>query len=92
VSPRLVSCGDAEGVPPVALQKIPSATDVKGVPPVGNVPLATDDVTAPSLSTSTLPSAPAAERAPYVGTQKGPVGIDDAATPSSMIKVANLVQ
>ena len=41
-----MSCGDAEAVPPVAMQK---------------VPLATDDVVALALSTSALTSAPAAK-------------------------------
>ncbi len=76
MSPRLLSCGDAEAVPPVAMQK---------------VPLATDDVVALALSTSTLTSAPAAKDVPYVCKQKGPARIDDAPTPPSMIKVANVV-
>jgi len=79
VSPRLLSSGDAEGegVPSVAMDKIPFATD---------------DVAGPPLSTSTLKSAPGAEGVPYVGIQKGPVRIGDASTTSSNVKVANLVQ
>ncbi|KAL0049310.1 hypothetical protein WJX82_011011 [Trebouxia sp. C0006] len=72
VSPRLMSCGDAEAVPPVAR---------------GKVPFATDDDAVPALSTSTLTYAPAAKDVPYVRTQKGPARIDDAPTPPSMIKV-----
>jgi len=58
---------------------------------VEKVPFATDDVTAPPLSTRT-PTSAAAEHGPYVCIQKGLVGSDDAPTPSSSIKVANLVQ
>ena len=71
-----MSCGDAEAVPPVAR---------------GKVPFATDDDAVPALSTSTLTYAPAAKDVPYVRTQKGPARIDDAPTPPSMIKVANVV-
>jgi hypothetical protein len=73
VSPRLVSSGDAEGVPPVAMHK---------------VPLATDDVPAPALSTSAPTSPAATEGVPCVSSQKVPVG----PTPSSSTKVANLGQ
>jgi len=76
VSPRLVSSGDAEAVPPVPMDKIPFATD---------------DVVAPALSTSALTSG-AAEGVPCVSIQKGPVGSEDALTLSSSIKVANLTQ
>lgn len=74
MSPKLVSCADAKGVPPVPMQ---------------NIHLATDDVTGPPLSTRTLTSAAAAEGVPYVRIQKGPVGSDDASSMASSIKVAD---
>ena len=64
-----------------------SSADAEGVPPaaVPKAPFATD--AARLLSTRTATSA-AAERGPYM---KGPFRADDAPTPSSSIKVANLI-
>ncbi|KAL0048955.1 hypothetical protein WJX82_003214 [Trebouxia sp. C0006] len=71
VSPRLVSSGDAESVPPVAMHK---------------VPLATDDVPAPALSTRAPTSPASTEGVPCVSSQKVPVG----PTPSSSTKAGIL--